>query len=35
MFDTNALLAIGYVGVGFGVGCFLGLYTLGRMLYRQ
>jgi hypothetical protein len=35
MFGTDALLmTIGYVGLGFGVGCFVGLYTLGRMLHR-
>jgi hypothetical protein len=30
MFET-----IGYVGLGFGVGCFWGLYTLGRMLHKD
>jgi hypothetical protein len=35
MFETNALLAIGYVGLGFGVGCCWGLYALGRMLDKH
>jgi hypothetical protein len=29
------LATIGYVGLGFGVGCFWGLYALGRMLDKH